>query len=231
MIGSSNHFDSIADRYDKSLPEHVQAHYRRKRVRLIGPLLKGGEGLDVGCGTGLLMEALKPYGRLVGVDGSPGMVEILKKNDRGDALVGPTYELPFADGRFDVVFCVAVLHHVADPMRVRATIREMVRVARPGGHVVIWDHNPKNPYWPSLMARVPQDSGEERLIPDEEMLEALRSSGVREIRLLKSGFVPEFVPPWLTPLAKLGEVVLEHLPVVRRYAAHNVVIGRKGTAF
>lgn len=224
---SSSHFDGIAERYDKSLPEHIQSHYRAKRVRLIGPLLKGGEGLDVGCGTGLLMQALKPYGRLVGVDGSPGMVEVLKKNNRGDALVGPTDELPFADGRFDVVFCIAVLHHVAEPMRVRATIQEMVRVARPGGHVVIWDHNPKNPYWPSLMARVPQDTGEERLVPAEEILNDLRSAGIEEARVTRSGFVPEFVPRALMPLAKFGEAMLERLPVVRNYAAHNVVVARK----
>ena len=227
MTDPRNHFDAIAEQYDTSLPEHVQAHYRRKRTKLIGPLINGGEGLDVGCGTGLLMEALKPYGRLVGVDGSSGMVAVLKRHDRGDALVGPTYELPFADDRFEVVFCVAVLHHVADPARVRETLREMARVTRPGGHVVIWDHNPRNPYWPSLMARAPQDTGEERLIPAEEILDVLRSTGVENARVLKSGFVPEFVPAWLMPIARLGEAVLERLPLVREYAAHNVVIARK----
>ena len=42
----------------------------------------------------------------------------------------------------------------------------MVRVARPGGRILVWDHNPRNPYWGRLMARVPQDTGEERLIPE-----------------------------------------------------------------
>jgi SAM-dependent methyltransferase len=227
MPDAGNHFNAIAEQYDTLLPEHIQAHYRRKRVRLIAPLLRGGEGLDVGCGTGRLMEALRPYGRLVGVDGSSAMVDILRRNNRGDALVGPTHELPFADGRFDVVFCVAVLHHVADPMRVRATVREMVRVARPGGHVVIWDHNPANPYWPSLMGRAPQDTGEERLIPAREIADALRSAGIEEIRVRKSGFIPEFVPPWLMPPARFGEMLLELLPLVREVAAHNVVIARK----
>ena len=37
---------------------------------------------------------------------------------------------------------------------------------RPGGRVLVWDHNPRNPYWGRLMARVPQDTGEERLIPE-----------------------------------------------------------------
>ena len=47
----------------------------------------------------------------------------------------------------------------------------MVRVARPGGRVLIWDHNPRNPYWANLMARVPQDTGEERLIGADEVIE------------------------------------------------------------
>ncbi len=49
----------------------------------------------------------------------------------------------------------------------------MVRVAKPVGRVLIWDHNPRNPYWRLLMARVPQDTGEERLIGVTELLDGL----------------------------------------------------------
>ncbi len=103
----------------------------------------------------------------------------------------------------------------------------MVRVARPGGRVVVWDHNPRNPYWPLLMAHAPQDTGEERLIPPDELLRALRSTTVREVRVLKSGFMPEFMPKWLMGPARWGEAFLELLPLVREFAAHNVVIARK----
>jgi ubiquinone/menaquinone biosynthesis C-methylase UbiE len=229
------HFDRVAEQYDAVFPAHIAAHYLRKRTRLIGALLAGpeqrrtgdGRGLDVGCGTGALMEALKPFGAVVGVDGSEGMIAVLRRNGRGEAVVAPVDRLPFADGAFDVVFCVATLHHVAEPEAVRRTIREMVRVARPGGALVIWDHNPRNPYWPRLMRRAPQDTGAERLIPAEEIVRALEESGVRRIRVMQSGFVPEFVPRFLMPLARLAEAVVERAPLLRRFCAHNVIVARK----
>jgi len=187
----------------------------------------GGLGLDVGCGTGTLMEALRPSGTVFGADNSLGMLGVLRRSGRGEAVACSVEMLPFADASFDVVFCVAALHHVAEPGAVRRTIREMVRVARPGGALVIWDHNPRNPYWPRLMRRAPQDTGAERLIPAEEILRSLEESGVRQARVMQSGFVPEFVPRLLMPLARLAEAVVERTPLLRRFCAHNVVVATK----
>ncbi len=89
---------------------------------------------------------------------------------------------------------VAALHHIADPVAVRQTLGEMVRVAAPGGRVVVWDHNPRNPYWKLLMARVPQDTGEERLVPEAEVLAGLRGAGARVLLSSQLGLVPDFVP-------------------------------------
>jgi len=227
MSQGPTHFDRVAEQYDAVFPAHITAHYLRKRTRIIGALLRGGIGLDVGCGTGMLMEALRPSGTVFGADSSLGMLAVLRRNGRGEAAACSVELLPFADASFDVVFCVASLHHVAAPEAVRRTIREMVRVARPGGALVIWDHNPRNPYWPRLMRRAPQDTGAERLIPAEEILRALEESGVRHARVTQSGFVPEFVPRPLMPLARLVEAAVERAPLLRRFCAHNVIVGTK----
>lgn len=225
MPTQADHFDRIAPNYDATIPPHVREHYLRKRVRLIGPLLQGRTGLDVGCGTGTVLAALRPYGKVTGVDGSAGMLEVLRREGRGEAVQASCDALPFADGSFDVVFCVAVLHHLAEPAKVAATLREMLRVARkPGGRVVVWDHNPANPYWRSLMRRAPQDTGDERLIPPREIVQALKSAGARSVRILQSGFVPEFVPSVLMPLARAVEWIVERTPALRLLCAHNVVI-------
>ena len=81
---------------------------------------------------------------------------------------------------------VATFHHIADPGDVRVTLAEMVRVARPGGRILVWDHNPRNPYWGRLMARVPQDTGEERLIGEHEVEGAVleRQRGARPLHRL-----------------------------------------------
>jgi len=65
-------------------------------------------------------------------------------------------------------------------------------VAKPSGIVIIWDHNKNNPYWPILMRRLPQDSGDERIIPLREITDALNKSGVEKIEVYKKGFVPDF---------------------------------------
>ena len=119
------------------------------------------------------------------------------------------------------------MHHVAEPAAVRATLMEMVRVARPGGRVLHWDHNPRNPYWKHLMARVPQDTGEERLVPEHEVLQGLRAGGGQILSSSQLGFVPDFVPARLLGAAAAAERVAERTPLAHRLAAHNVVVATK----
>ncbi len=228
MALPAKHFDAIAGRYDKAHPEHITTHYLRKRVALLGPLLQGGQALDVGCGTGRLMAALSRYGRVTGIEPSAGMLEVLREKKRGQAKQGSATALPFKDECFDLVYCVAVLHHLADPGKVSAALQEMVRVTKEGGHLVVIDHNPLNPYWPIAMRRAPQDTGDERLIPPAEILGSLKRASAQTASVRRSGLVAEFVPAALMPVARGIEWVVERLPVARMFCAHNVIIARKG---
>lgn len=102
-----------------------------------------GRVLDVGCGH-------KPYRSLCGA-----MVSEYVGVDRegGDADAdhrAEAHALPFSDGSFDAVVSFQVLEHVADP---GACVREMARVLRPGGRVVltapgVWPlHEAPHDYW------------------------------------------------------------------------------------
>jgi len=156
------------------------------------------------------------------------MLGHLRRRRPGFAAVAAGGEaLPFPDGSFDLVYCVAVMHHVADPALVRRTLAEMARVTKAGGHVLVWDHNPANPYWPLLMRRVPQDSGAERLIPAAEVVAGLAAGGARRARVAQLGWVPDFCPPALLGWAALGERIAEAVPGLRRLGAHNVVLAVK----
>lgn len=221
-------FDSIAELYDTTLPAHVTEHYLDKRIALLSQCLKTGPVLDVGGGTGMLAQRLIGKGyQVLGTDASLGMLRVYRSRTSTVLAGALAHALPFRSQAFQGVVCVAMLHHIARPEAVRASLSEMYRVVRQGGVLVIWDHNPANPYWPVLMRRVPQDSGEERLIPLAEIYSGLREAGAKSIEAFKMGFIPDFAPAVLLPFLRRLEGALERVPLVRRWAAHNVVVVRK----
>jgi ubiquinone/menaquinone biosynthesis C-methylase UbiE len=219
------HFDDVAAGYDESVPAHLARHLTARRVALAESLVPRGSVLDVGCGTGRFLAALPDRYERVGLDLSPEM--LVRARNRGlDVVQGSSEKVPFADDSFDLVTTFAVLHHLIDHELVRATLRELARVARPGGAVIVWDHNPRNLYWPILMSRLPQDQGNEALVPAQQIVDTLHAAGARGVSLRRMTFVPDFTPPWALPVMSHVERLLERLPLVNLMAAHNVVIAR-----
>jgi ubiquinone/menaquinone biosynthesis C-methylase UbiE len=97
------------------------------------------EMLDVACGPGFVVGAFAPHVRhATGIDVTPAMIEIARRVDAPnvDFRVGDVRTLPFADASFDVVTCRYVFHHLERPLDV---LREMARVCRPGGRVLVAD--------------------------------------------------------------------------------------------
>jgi SAM-dependent methyltransferase len=94
--------------------------------------------LDVGCGQGhwgrALAAVLSPDVQIVGVDPEERWVEEARLRSGFTYVVGTAEELPFDDDSFDLVTCQTVLIHVADP---HVALREMLRVARPGGRLLL----------------------------------------------------------------------------------------------
>lgn len=233
-LHSTENFDRIAsEAYDESIPHHVMEHLTLRRASFIRGSSFSGRVLDVGCGTGRLLSHLPSaeYERF-GIDISLGMVQqAIQRDSLLQCMRGSATELPFPDDTFDVVFCAAVLHHLAHKEAVRNAIQEIVRVTRSGGTAIIWDHNPRNPYWPWLMARVPQDIGEERLIPMVEIREALQqlpSLSMAKVSCHQITFIPDFAPVWALPVLTFAERICEATPIIRNISAHNVVVVKKG---
>ena len=229
MQKSQNNFDLIADKYDLSIPLYVVEHYLKKRVEFIKKYVRGRLILDVGCGTGMFAQRLKKERfEVTGMDPSQKMLDIAKERFDGQIIKGSSDSLPFENEIFDCAVSIAVFHHIADEKKVFKTISEMVRVVKNGGVIIIWDHNPLNPYWPVIMKKVPQDTGEERLIPAREIREDLLKNRIYKIKIFHKGFVPEFIPEWVLPFFQILENILENIPLLRNFLlAHNVILAFK----
>ena len=123
--------------------------------------------LDAGCGDGRYFAALRGElpERRAGVDISERILETARAQDPGAELLQANLEaLPFADGAFDLVLSTQVIEHVLDPP---LAARELARVLRPGGVLVISTDNAR--------PRVTQVLNAWRQLP----VRALRLSGRR----------------------------------------------------
>ena len=224
-------FDAIAGIYDSVFPGHIIEHYLHRRANYVlrYAAREGQTALDVGAGTGLLAERLHDSGLgVVALDPFPQMLgQLQQRRPDIQTVVAHGDAIPFPDDAFDLTYSVAVMHHIAEPRLVRRTLAEMVRVTRPGGRILVWDHNPLNHYWSLLMRRVPQDNGAERLVPMPELVADLSVAGADVLRAERLGLVPDFVPRRLLGAATAVERIVEATPGLRRFCAHNVVLAIK----
>ncbi|MEV4755939.1 class I SAM-dependent methyltransferase [Micromonospora sp. NPDC049559] len=127
----------------------------------------GGVAVDVGCGTGRALPALRravgPTGTVVGLDLTPEMLTAARRH-RHDAaatlVLGDARRLPFGSGTVDAIFAAGLLTHLPDA---EAGLRELARVTRPGGRLVL--------FHPSGRAALAARHGR-TLGPDEPLAEA-----------------------------------------------------------
>ena len=132
-------YDAWASSYDDDL---TSWSYRAPTVVAQTVLTRNpaaGSVLDVGCGTGLVGQALRAgrfAGRLHGLDISQESLDIAEQGGAYDSLeqTDLQQELPVETGSVDAVTCVGVMTYLPD---VEAVWRELARVARSGGLVVV----------------------------------------------------------------------------------------------
>jgi ArsR family transcriptional regulator len=107
------------------------------------PLHAGGRLLDIGTGTGRVLELLAPrFRQALGIDASKAMLALARARLAGPGFahcnvrLADMYRLPLATGVYDTVVLQMVLHHAEDPALV---VNEAARVLRPGGRLLLID--------------------------------------------------------------------------------------------
>ena len=145
---SAGYFEKMAGEWDRLRAGYFQEDLREAalaRAYLRPEMVVA----DVGSGTGFMAAGLAPLVKQVyALDGSEAMLEVARANLRAFpnvvCKVADGTALPLEDGSLDAVFANMYLHHCADPL---AAIREMVRVLRPGGRLVITDMEKHDHEW------------------------------------------------------------------------------------
>jgi len=144
--------------------------------------------LDVACGPGLLACAFARVTRHVtGIDVTPKMLEEGRKLQRERGLENLTWQegnvppLPYADSSFSIVSTRFAFHHFLDPL---AVLKEMRRVCRPGGRVVVADSAPAL-IKADAFNRMEQlrDPSHVRALSPEELLDLFAAAGLPEPHL------------------------------------------------
>ena len=130
--------DDPIDYYYRPLTATLYRARLRDALVLLGDE-RFGSLLEIGYGSGVFLpELARRTNRLVGIDvhsGRDGVAEMASRLDLDVELVDASlFDLPFEDGTFDALVCLSVLEHLTD---LDAALRELRRVVRPGGRLVL----------------------------------------------------------------------------------------------
>lgn len=142
-----------AEMYDAPTRVLADANFRTRRDVTVEYLKRvvprDGRVLDLGCGTGPVLAEVRKHGlACTGLDLSPDMIERARGRLRtmgladDDVHLGDCCRTPFADASFDAVVCLGVISYVETYGDV---LREIARLVKPGGHVIVSFRNRFNP--------------------------------------------------------------------------------------
>ncbi len=142
-IGPARAYEAFSTLFFAGRRRHVNT-----RLIALAGIKPGDRVLDVACGPGyltrLIADTVGSTGAAAGVDASPSVISYAQRTTRQSNCsfqTGVAEKLDAPDGSFDVVVTCLAIHHLPEDVRAQA-VREMFRVLRPGGQVMIADFRP-----------------------------------------------------------------------------------------
>ena len=160
---SRAYYDDFSGWYERERAVGYHALIDRIEVDAVREFAVGKRVLEAGCGTGLVLSQLARVARSAhGFDLSPGM--LAKARARGLSVgLGSVTQIPFRADSFDFVCSFKVLAHVPE---IELALRELARVTRPGGTLVLEFYNPWSLRYLAKRIAGPQRISEQRTEAD-----------------------------------------------------------------
>jgi len=188
------YFEANAEQWDKIRSFHIDD--KEVEAALLNILGKPpyGDILDIGVGTGRILELLTPFIRSgTGIDQSREMLAIARARleeaaSNCSVRQGDIYQIPFADESFDLAVIHQVLHYAEEPDR---ALKEAARVLRPGGRLVVVDFTPHD------LEALREEHKHRRLgFADKELSAWFEKAGLKESKKKKLAGDPLTVGLW-----------------------------------
>lgn len=138
LYNSAEGYDLYASSYDENLM-YLNSFEKGSLEKLLGSI-KGKRVLDIGCGTGRIIQMLRDAGaKIVALDISEEMIKAVgQKFPSVECVVGDSDEMPFEDESFDLVLGLFWIVHLGD---LRASFDEVYRVLKKGGRFILSNIN------------------------------------------------------------------------------------------
>jgi 2-polyprenyl-3-methyl-5-hydroxy-6-metoxy-1,4-benzoquinol methylase len=208
--------------FDRMVEDHdwddcTNTFETRRRLRLVfddllGSIdLRGKAFLDGGSGGGHFSAAACHRGaNVTSLDVGPNLLEQVKKRCDSTRVIGSILDLPFPDESFDVVMSTEVIEHTPDPER---GVRELCRVVRPGGVLVVTS---PNRLWQPVVrlataTRLRHYAGHENFLWAHRARDVVQNAGLVVERFKGFNVLPLFKPAFEPLLAvadkRLGEIL------------------------
>lgn len=130
---------------------------------------------DLGCGAGTMLEVLKQYGSVIGLDRSPLSIRLCRARGYAGLILGAVEQLPLASSSLDLAGMTDVLEHVEDD---ELPIRECARVLKPGGILIL-----SVPALPRLYGEHDRALGHFRRYSPRQLMGVLHRNGFKVERL------------------------------------------------
>ncbi len=142
----SDFFEARLDSYDEHMMTNIECadEFYPLTAKCL-PVTENCRVLDLGCGTGLELEAYfacNPSARVTGIDLSEGMLEVLKKKftDKDITLICDSYfDVPFGEKIFDAAVSVESLHHFTKEEKL-SLYRKLQEALKDGGYFILTDY-------------------------------------------------------------------------------------------
>jgi 2-polyprenyl-3-methyl-5-hydroxy-6-metoxy-1,4-benzoquinol methylase len=209
-------FDRMVEGHDWD--ERTNTFETKRRLRLVfedllGAMeLRGKEFLDGGSGGGHFSAAACRRGaNVTSLDVGPNLLEQVKKRCDSTRVIGSILDLPFKDRTFDVVMSTEVIEHTPDPER---AVRELSRVVRPGGVLVLTS---PNRLWQPVVrlataTRLRHYAGYENFLWAHRARDVVRDAGLVVEEFRGFNVLPLFKPVFEPLLAYADQRLGELLP-------------------